>query len=265
LKVSKIGNISIVLHRIPKGKLKTMTIKVNQAEQWFVIFACEITIQKIKHLSTEKVGIDVGLEHFVMLSDGETIKNPRYFIKTERQIKRLQRNLSRKKKGSTNWRKARIKVAKQYIKIANRRRDFLHKLAYGITKRYAFIAVEDLNINGMMNNHHLAKHISDASWNSFIQMLSYKAVASGGQLVKVNPSGTSKTCSNCRTIVDMPLHKRQFNCPNCGFVCHRDLNSAINIIKLGLGESEVTPVDDCVRPSPMKAMVCESGTIRNKS
>ncbi len=115
-------------------------------------------------------------------------------------------------------------------------------------------------IKNMVKNHHLAKHINDASWNSFIQMLSYKAVRSGGQLIKVNPKGTSKTCSNCGKIMDMPLSKRNFKC-SCGFVCHRDLNASINIHdRAGLARIS-TPVGDTVRPSLLKARVNESGTI----
>ena len=267
LYASKIGNIPIMLHRIPKGKLKTMTIKINRAGQWFAIFACEVEIATVKHPSNEKVGIDVGLEYFSTLSNGKTIENPGHIVRTEKRLKRLQKKLSRKEKGSVNRKKAIFRLAKQHVKVANQRHDFLHKLSSSLTQRYDFIAVEDLNIRGMVHNHLLARHIYDASWNNFIQMLSYKAVACGGQLIKVNPRNTSKTCSNCKTIIDMSLHKRQFSCPNCGFVCHRDLNSALNILSLGQDLPELTPVD-----RPTSAPSCEevsglieSGTIRDNS
>ena len=264
IKVSKIGNIPIVLHRVPKGKIKTMTIKRNKANQWFACFSCEIQDAKVTHPFREPIGVDVGIESFATLSNGEQISNPRHLIQSERRLSRLYRRLSKRKKGSENRFKARIKVARQHNKIANQRFDFLHKLSNSFAGKYSSIAVENMMIKNMVNNHHLAKHIHDASWNNFIQMLSYKAVRSGGQLIKVNPRGTSKTCSNCGTEIDMPLSKRKFKC-SCGFVLHRDYNSAINIYdRAGLARIP-TPVGDTVRPSVLKARVVESGTICNES
>jgi putative transposase len=265
IRLSKINSVPIVLHRAPKGRIKTLTIKQNKAGQWFATFACEVKTPSVKHSSIEKVGLDVGLESYAILSNGEFIDNPRHIIKAEKRLKRLQRRVSKKKKGSANRRKARFKLAKQHIKVANQRADFLHKLSHRIAKSYSFIAVEDLNVKSMLNNHWLAKSINDASWNSFVQMLSYKAVTCGGQLVKVNPRNTSKTCSKCGTITKMPLSKREFLCPKCGFSCHRDLNSAYNILRIGQDLPESTPVDDCVRPSISKATVGESGTILGNS
>jgi len=264
LKVSKIGSIPIVLHRAPKGVVKTLTIKRNRAGQWFAIFACEVDVKPVKNKSKAIVGIDVGIESFAVTSNKDFIENPHYLIKAEKRLKLLQRRVSRKKKGSKNRRKARFLLARQHINVANQRLDFLHKLSHSLTERYGFIAVENLNINGMVHNHHLAKHISDASWNSFIQMLSYKAIVSGGQLVKVNPRNTSKTCSNCGAVADIPLKQREYQCGVCGFVCHRDLNASINILKIGLDEPESNACGHDVRPS-LKAIVVESGTILDKS
>jgi len=263
LNVSKIGNIPIVLHRIPKGKLKTMTIKRNRASQWFAIFSCEVKEETVKHPSAEKIGIDVGIETFATISNGETVDNPRHIIKAEKRLERLQRRVSRKIKGSNNRRKAIHRLAIQHVKVTNQRNDFLHKISKNITQRYGFISVENLNIKGMVQNHHLARYISDASWNRFIQMLEYKAVTSGSTLVKVNPRNTSKTCSRCGTIVDMPLKQRMFNCPNCGFVSHRDLNASLNILKVGQDLSEPNACEHDVRPS-LKAIVDETGTTHNK-
>lgn len=244
LKLSKIGNVPIVLHRIPKGKIKTLTVKQNKAGQWFANFACEIDIPQINHPSAEKVGIDMGIENFAALSNGEFVANPRYILMAEKMLKSLQRRISRKQRGSANRRKAIFRLAKHHIKVVNQRNDFLHKFSSRIAKSYSFIAVEDLNVKDMLKNHWLAKGITDASWNSFMQMLSYKAVTCGGQLVKVNPRGTSKTCSKCGTIVEMPLSKREFLCPDCGFACHRDINASINI-KNGMGglPKTYTPVE----------------------
>lgn len=262
IRVSKLGNIPIVLHRVPKGKIKTLTIKVNKANQWFAIFGCEVDVKAIKHSSKAKVGIDAGLESFAFLTNNKTIPNPRFLVKAEKRLKLLQRRLSRKKIGSANRRKARLKLAKQHIKVTNQRTDFHHKESSKIAKAYSFVAVEDLNINGMLKNHYLAKNISDAGWGSFIQMLFYKVVANGGQLVKVNPRNTSKTCSKCGTITEMPLSKREFICPKCGFACHRDLNSAYNILKIGQDLPESTPVDiePLQQSSSVASSVVETGT-----
>lgn len=265
LRLSKIGSVPVVLHRIPKGKIKTLTIKQNKIGQWFAIFVCELPESKVVHTSTEKVGIDVGLENFATLSNGEVVSDPKYLIQSERRLKRLQRRLSRKVKGSANRRKARIRVAKQYIKITNQRADFLHKLSRKIAVKYGTIAVEQLQIKNMVKNHYLAKSISDASWGTFINMLSYKAVTCGGQLVK-NPKtrGSSHRCSKCGHYVEkMPLHKRTFNCPSCGFVSHRDLNASLNHNKDTVGLTGIsTPVD--IEPLPSSngkaSLVVESGT-----
>ena len=264
LKVSKVGNLPIILHRAPKGKIKTMTIKRNKANQWFAVFSCELPDIKIIHPSKDKIGIDVGIENFAALSDGTKIENPRYLIKSEKRLSRLCRRMSKRKKGSKNRFKARIRIARQYNRISNQRLDFLHKLSNTLANKYSSIAVENLVIRNMVKNHHLAKHINDASWNSFMQMLSYKAIRSGGQLIKVNPRNTSKACSNCGTIIEMSLSKRKFRCSHCGFVCHRDLNASINIHdRAGLARIS-TPVGDTVRPS-LKARVVESGTICSES
>ena len=265
LKLSKIGSVPIVLHRVPKGIIKTLTIKVNKANQWFVFFSCEQTDIILKHPSKEEIGIDVGLENFATFSNKEVIENPRFLIKSERKLAKFQRRFSKKKKGSVNRRKAKHVLAKQHLKVANQREDFLHKLSRTLTLNYSKIAVEKLNIKNMLKNHNLARSISDASWNTFIQFLSYKAVTCGGQVIQVDARNTSKKCSNCGTIAEMPLSKRKFLCPNCGLSLHRDLNASINIqSRAGLVQT-YTPVDDYVRPSFEKAIVCEAGTINNNS
>ena len=264
LKLSKIGNIPIILHRVPKGKVKTLTIKQNKISQWFAIFSCELPDMATKHIITDKVGIDVGLMNYATLSNGELIDNPRYLLQSEKRIKILQRRVSKKKKGSSNRRKARYILSKQHLKIANQRDDFLHQLSRRLAKAYSFIAVENLNIQDMAHNNHLAKYIHDASWNKFINMLSYKAVTCGGQLVKVNPKNTSKTCSKCGAVKDMPLIERRYICPSCSFACDRDINAAINILKVGTDCAELNACGHNVRPSLVKAVVDESGTICDK-
>lgn len=261
--VSKIGNIPIVLHRVPKGKLKTFCIK-KTAKGWFAIFSCdEVPIESIE-VTNNHIGIDVGIESFAVLSNGERIENPKLLRKSERKLSKIQRRLSRKKKGSANRRKARFKVAKLHQRIFNQRQDFLHKTSFSIIKQFKVISVEKLQIKNMVKNHYLAKSIADASWGSFLQMLFYKVEKTGGQLVSVNPKNTSRTCSKCGNIQDMPLANREFKCLKCGFVCHRDLNASIVIDTAGQAEissSEENAFGDTVRPSSEKARVVELGTI----
>lgn len=258
--VSKIGNIPIILHRVPKGKLKAFTIK-RTAIGWFAIFSCEnIPIEEIKIAQDSHIGIDVGIESFAVLSNGERIENPKFLIKSEKKLARLQRRLNRKKKGSANRRKAKFKVARLHQKIFNQRQDFLHKTSLTIIKQFKIISVEKLQIKNMVKNHYLAKSINDVSWGCFVQMLSCKVEKTGGQLIKVNPRNTSRTCSKCGNIQDMPLANREFKCLGCGFVCHRDLNSALNIDTVGLTGFQACGLD--VRPSPQeKAIEYETGTI----
>ena len=262
--VSKIGKIPIVLHRVPKGKLKTFTIK-RTALGWFAIFSCEDAPIETIEVPDNHIGIDVGIESFAVLSNGEVIKNPKFLIKSEKKLAKLQRRLSRKKKGSSNRRKARFKVARLHQRIFNQRQNFLHKTSFSIIKQFKIISVEKLQIKNMVQNHHLAKSISDASWGCFVQMLSYKVLNTGGQIVKVNPKNTSRTCSKCGNIQDMPLANREFKCLKCGFVCHRDLNSAILVDRAGLvqiSSLEENACGDTVRPPLLeKARVVEAGTI----
>lgn len=267
LHLSKIGNIPIVLHRIPKGKIKTLTIKQNKIGQWYVFFNCELPDIVIKHPSKNIVGIDVNSkDNFCFLTTDEYITNPKYLVKSEKRIAKLSRIMHKRKKGSANRRKARFNLAKLQLKVANQRLDFQHKLSHTITQKFNFIAVEKLDITSMIDDAFNAKFIHDASWGSFIKMLSYKAVIRGGQ-VKENPKtrGSSHRCSKCGFYVeDMPLSKRTFHCPNCGFSCHRDLNAANNHLKDTAGLAEIiTPVD--IEPIPPSngpaSLVVESGTI----
>ncbi|MEK6882652.1 MAG: RNA-guided endonuclease TnpB family protein [Nanoarchaeota archaeon] len=261
--LSKIGNIDIVLHREIKGKIKTLTIK-RCADRWYAIFSCEgIIIDKIKP-KERKVGIDVGLENFATLSNGEKIENPRFLKKSERKLTRLQRRLSKKKKGSENRRKARLKVARQHEKIFNQRNDFLHNQTAKIVRRFKIIAVEKLNINGMIKNRYLAKSISDVGWNRFIQMLSYKVENTGGKVKLVNPKYTSQICSHCGYKQKMPLSKRTFNCSNCGFKINRDLNASRNILNTS-GQGEINDSGQNVRPLETKANLKEGVSYRENA
>jgi len=273
LHVSKIGNIPIILHRIPKGELKNMTIKRTQSNKWFVIFCCDLPEIEIKHINGDKkIGIDVGIESFATLSDGTKIENPRFLVKSEKKLKRLQRELSHKKKGSKNRNKVRIKLTRQHEKITNQRTDFIHKISSGMVYKYGFIAIEDLNIQGMIKNHCLAKHISDAGWNLLGRQLSYKASSAGSivqEIDKFFPS--SQLCSECGNREDMPLSQRTFKCSKCGNIKDRDHNSAINIRNEGLRISTVglTGINACgdttssLSITDKVSRVAEAGTIHD--
>lgn len=229
LSLSKIGRVPIVLSRPIKGRIKTLTIKKNAVGQWFAIFSCTIDQGTPKHPSKKTVGIDVGLEQFAVLSKEDTaVFNPRFFAHAQKRLAREQRKFSRRVKGSKNREKQRIKVAKVHLKIFNRRTDFLHKVSSRIAKAYKICKTEHLNIKNMLQNHKLAKSISDAGWGRFFQMLSYKEVILGGEHHRVNPAYTSQKCSSCGALVSMPLNKRRFTC-RCGLNLHRDKNSALVI------------------------------------
>lgn len=268
LYIAKVGNVPLILHRIPKGKVKCMTIKRTQSGKWFVVFSCETEIPTVrKHLfSNKQVGIDVGIEKFATFSNGDMIKNPRFILKSEKKLSKCQRRLSRKKKGSNNRRKARIRVARTHEKITNQRQDFLHKTSRNIANNYGLIGVENLSINNMVRNHCLAKHITDASWNNFLQMLDYKVVETGGRVIRVNPRNTTQTCSRCGAIVSKDLSIRTHKCSHCGLVLDRDVNSAINILNsiATVGQTESHACGDLTSTSCLEqeaSQVAEAGTI----
>lgn len=272
---SQIGNIPIVLHRVPKGIMKTMTIKRTRSNKWFIFFSCEISDVIPTHpFKNNQVGIDVGLTEYGYLSDETVIANPRTLIHSEDKLALVQKRLSRKKKGSANRRKARLPVSRCHERIQNQRMDFLNKASRAIVNKYGFIAVENLNIANMVHNHHLAKHISDASWGTFLRLLDYKASSAGGQVFPVNPSGTTQLCSGCNSRVPKDLSVRIHSCTNCGLNLHRDHNSALNILNRALEQINnntvgLTEIHACgnltstVSVMDTASQVNETGTIHN--
>lgn len=266
LKISKVGVLPIVLHRVPRGKIKTLTVKREKSGKWFAVFSCEVELETNSFKNRGVVGLDLGLETFAYLSDGEFVSNPRFFRKGEVKIRRAQRRLSRKKKGSRNRSKQRVRLARTHERIGNQRSDFVHKTSNDLVSRYETIFVEDLKVKNMIKNKRLSKSIGDVSWRGFVDSLSYKAVMSGGQVIKVSPKNTSKTCSKCGFVKEeLSLQDRQFVCGGCGFVVHRDLNAAINVFRVGMGGAEFTPVGHSVRPLFSGAVVDEAGTIYNET
>ena len=186
--------------------------------------------------SRKAIGLDIGLTHYLITSDGEKIDNPKWFNKHERNLKIKQQKLSRKNKGSNNRTKAKLKVAKVHQKITNSREDFLHKLSRKIVDDNQVICVENLNIRGMVKNRKLSKAISSVGWRMFLTMLSYKAKELGKVYQEIDrffPS--SKTCSNCgHKVESLPLDIRSWKCNSCDTTHDRDVNAAINIMIEGL-------------------------------
>jgi len=232
--IPKVGEVKWVKHRPFQGKPKNITIS-QDGDKWYCSVLCEYKIQEQEMKSDNVVGVDVGLKKFVVLSDNTTISNPKYLKRTEKKLVRAQRRLSKKKKGSRNRFKQQIRVRKIHTKIKNTRRDFLHKTTSSMIAKYDGFVLEDLNVAGMMRNHKLAKSITDVSWSEFGRQLEYKSRWNFKHFLRIDrfyPS--SKTCSRCGNVQNMPLSKRLFNCSECGLLIDRDYNASINIKELGL-------------------------------
>ena len=224
---------------IPRtAKVTTVTVSKDAAGRYFVSMLCDDTVQPKAEVEG-KVGIDLGLTHFAILSTGEKIAAPNTFRKHEAKLAKLQRRLAKKQKGSANRKKARLKVAKLHAKIADSRKDFLHKLSTRLINENQVIAIETLAVSNMQKNHSLAKSIADASWSEFVRQLEYKSLWYGRELVGIDrwyPS--SKRCSDCgHTVAKMPLNVREWACPECGTVHDRDINAARNVLAAGLAVS----------------------------
>lgn len=216
---------------------------------FYACFSCEVEKKTLPKVN-KAVGIDMGLESFAVTADdiGSTtfIKNPRCYKSAQSKLRILQRSVCRKKKGSNSRKKAVKQLAKQHEKIASQRKDFLHKEATKIIKKYDVACIEDLNIKGLASGM-LAKSVNDASWGIFFNMLMYKAENADRQLIKVNPNGTSKRCNKCQTVVKKELSDRWHSCPVCYESCHRDVNSALEVLRLGTNQCKLTwNISSCV-------------------
>lgn len=237
--LSKVGTIKMVYHRPIKGKLKTATIQRANTNKWYISFTVECEPERLPE-NKYPVGIDVGLKVFAALSDGNVIKNPRFFRKEEKVLKRVQRTHSKLEKGTSERRKHRNVVARVHERIKFRRDNFTHQISRKIVDRFGIICVENLKVARMMHNHCLAKSISDAAWSAFFSQLSCKAEEAGRIVVKVNPAYTSQTCSQCGAQQKMPLEKRVYHCPHCSIKLDRDYNASLNIRAIGLYSLGIT-------------------------
>ena len=231
--LSKIGSVKMVYHCPIKGKVKTCTIQRSSTGKWYVTFSCECEPERLPDCA-EQVGIDVGLKTFASLSTGEAIANPRFFRKEEKALAQVQRKHAKLAKGTPERKKHRKRVSRVHERIKFRRDNFTHQQSRSIVDRFGIIAVEDLTVNRMLQNHCLAKSIADASWSAFFAQLFAKAEEAGRTALKVNPAYTSQTCSQCGHRQKMPLSERIFDCPCCHVQLDRDLNAALNIRAVGL-------------------------------
>ena len=241
LTVPGVGSCRVRLSRPIEGKVKQLII-TRRADGWYVLLVCECALPEPLAKTGTSVGIDVGLENFATLSTGEVVENPRYLRKAELALKSQQRQVSRKKRRSAKRTKAVALLGKKHLKVSRQRTDFFHKTSNTIVKEFDAIAVEDLNIKGLVKNHHLAKSISDAAWGNFINILSAKAENAGRRFVKVPAAYTSQDCFECGNRVKKSLSQREHRCLGCGYVVHRDHNAARNIDRVGQTQIS-TPVE----------------------
>lgn len=244
LYLSKIGSIKIKLHRPIEGKIKRLTVRRTTIGKWFACFSVELEDNpKPPWKDGSLVGIDVGLESFATLSNGEKIANPRFFREEEKELAKVQRRLSKAPKGTPERKKALKVVQLVHERIANKRYEFAHQISNQLVKKHGLIAFEDLNIIGMTHNHNLAKSIHDVAWNMLVTLTSYKAASAGSMVVLVDPRNTSKMCSRCGILVEKSLSDRVHKCSQCGLEMDRDWNAAINILRLGLQSVGIQSVE----------------------
>ena len=249
------------VHREVKGKIGKVTITKTPSGKYFASVCTEEEYEMPFEKTNKSVGLDLGLKDLVTTSEEERFNNNHYTKKYESRLAHAQRHLSRKKKGSRGFESQRLKVARLHEKISNCRMDYLHKCSISIVRRYDVICIEDLNVKGMVKNHRLAKHISDASWYSFVSMLTYKAEWNDKKVVKIDrfyPS--SQTCSICGHINKeaKDLSVREWECPSCHSHHDRDVNAAINILRVGLNNITSAGTADYTGGEEVRAVLSES-------
>ena len=232
LKVPKLGEVKIYMHRRLEGDPKEVTL-VKKASGWYAHITCELP-DTAKVGPTDAIAVDVGTTHYLTTSEGEKEENPRWYRQSEGLLRKHSKDLSRKKKGSHRWQKQQRTLALHHERIANKRKDFIGKLVYKLYhhQKKNVLVVENLNTSNMVKNKHLSKSISDASWGIFFQWCGNIAARDGFHFHQVDPKNTSQTCSACgkKSPKKLSLAIRTFNCRFCGTSLDRDHNAAINIL-----------------------------------
>ena len=239
----------IDLNSLDRNKIKSITISKDKCNHYYASVCYEVEIKyeerdfKLKDKS-KSIGLDLGLSHFLIDSQGKKIDNPKFLKQELEKLKYLDRCLSRKKNGSNSYKKTKLKRAKLFKSITNKRNYFFHCISKELVNNFDFIYVEDLAIKNIIKNRKLSRAISDVSWSKFVSILSYKCEWYGVSLHKINRwFASSKTCSECGHQIDkLDLSIREWQCPDCGEVHDRDINAAMNILKRG--EFELTQIQN---------------------
>ena len=261
LSLSKIGRLPIHFHRdVPDdSRVQQVTVKQEKTGEWYAIFGIETEVDAAEKPALDgvdrkdMVGIDVGTIKYAHDTDSTMVGSLDLDAEYER-LEREQRALSRKQDGSQNWNEQRRRVARIHTHIVRKRRDFLHKLSNYYAQEYDLVAVEDLDIHGMMQLPSNSQNRASASWRTFINFLEYKCEREGTHFVKVEPQGTTQECAVCGVEVEKELWVRDHSCPSCGFETDRDENAAYNVLQrglseLGVGHAEVTPAETALPTS----------------
>ena len=235
LRMSKVGDIKIVLHRPIEGEVKTLTVQRDAIGNWYACFSC-IVEPKLLAPTDKVVGIDLGLTTFAVFSNGNEIKRKRWMNCDAKNIAHLQRKKEKFARGSLEWTKTVRALQHSYQRSTNRRNNFSHQESRKLVNEYQLIVFEDLNISDMQSkkNKVVNRGIADVAWNQFVLFTAYKAECAGRGVVLVDPKNTTQMCSGCGEIVPKDLSVRKHDCPHCGLSIGRDLNAALNILARGL-------------------------------
>ena len=249
LSLPKIGGVKVLWSRDLPSDPSSVTVIKDATDQYFASFVIETSPGEVLPETTPEVGIDLGLSHFAVLSDGTKVANPRFLRRAERRLKKAQRSLSRKAKGSNNREKARLKVARAHVRVADARKDFHHQLSTRIIRENQAVYVEDLAVKGLARTR-MAKSVHDAGWSAFVNMLQYKAARYGRHFAKVDRFlASSQTCSECWSVDGpKPLHVREWTCEACKIIHDRDVNAARIVLAAGRAD-RLNACGGTVRPA----------------